>query len=159
SWYYDYLRRVYPSTIDQAKDKVDAFLEDLTHWEQDPDLYQRDLMLNQRINSRFFDMILAFVSNHLQSAPVYVTLDIAGNRDGQDSELTKSLISTYQLVPEGLVFQVTTDRGFKQPSDAQIKTQGLADGTIRFGDDDVVTLKVFPVYVNMFYNRGRYLAV
>jgi len=158
SWYYDYLRRVYPSTIDQAKDKVDAFLEDLTHWEQDPDLYQRDLMLNQRINSRFFEMILAFVSNHLQSGPVYVTLDIAGNRDGQDSELTKSLVSTYQLVPQGLVFQVTSERDFKQPSDAQIKTRGLVDGTIKFVDDDVVTLKVFPVYVNMFYNRGRYLA-
>jgi tetratricopeptide (TPR) repeat protein len=158
TWYYDYLRQVYPSTIDQAKDKVDAFLEDLTHWEQDPDLYQRDLKLNQRINSRFFEMILAFVSNHLQSGPVYVTLDIAGNREGQDSELTKSLVSTYQLVPQGLVFQATTERDFIQPSDAQIKTRGLADGTIKFGADDVVTLKVFPVYVNMFYNRGRYLA-
>jgi len=159
SWYYDYLRRVYPSTIDQAKDKVAAFLEDLTHWEQDPDLYQRDLMLNQRINSRFFEMILAFVSNHLQSGPVYVTLDIAGNREGQDSELTKSLVSTYQLVPQGLVFQVTSERDFKPPFDAQIETRGLADGTIKFADDDVVTLKVLPVYVNMFYNRGRYLSV
>ena len=159
SWYFDYLRQVYPSTIDQAKDKVDAYLEDLRHWEQDPDLYQRDLMLNQRINSRFFEMILAFVSNHLQSGSVYVTLDIAGNREGQDSELTKSLVSTYQLVPQGLVFQVMSERDFNQPSDAQIQTRGLADGTIKFGDDDVVTLKVFPVYVNMFYNRGRYLAV
>src|SRR5215813_1245538 len=159
SWYFDYLRQVYPSTIDQAKDKVDAFLEDLRHWEQDPDLYQRDLMLNQRINSRFFEMILAFVSNHLQSGPVYVTIDIAGNRDGQDSELTKSLVSAYQLVPQGLVFQVTSERDFKPPFDAQIETRGLADGTIKFRGDDVVTLKVFPVYVNMLYNRGRYLAV
>jgi tetratricopeptide (TPR) repeat protein len=159
SWYYDYLQKVYPSTIDKARDKVDAFLEDLRHWEQDPDLYQRDITLNQRINSRFFEMILAFISNHLQTAPVYVTLDIAGNREGQDSELTKSLISTHQLVPQGLVFQVTNDREFKQPTDLHMNTRGLADGTIKFGNDDVVTLKVFPVYVNMFYNRGRYLAV
>jgi hypothetical protein len=159
SWYYDYLRKVYPSTMDKAVDKVDAFLEDLRHWEQDPDLYQRDVTLNQRINSRFFEMILAFVSNHLQAGPVYITLDIAGNREGQDSELTKSLISSYQLVPQGLVFEVTSDRKFKQPADLRMNTRGLDDGTIKFGNDDVVTLKVFPVYVNMFYNRGRYLAV
>ena len=159
SWYFDYLRRSYPATIEQARDKVESFLEDLRHWEHDPDLYERDLTLNQRINSRFFEMILAFVSDHIQSAPVYVTLDIAGNRDGPDAELTKSLAGSYQFIPQGLVFQVTTDRAFRQPVDSRLITRGLADGTIKFEDDDVVTLKVLPVYVTMFYNRGRYLAV
>jgi tetratricopeptide (TPR) repeat protein len=159
SWYFDYLRRSYPATIEQARNKVEAFLEDLRHWEHDPDLYQRDLTLNQRINSRFYEMILAFVTNHIQSAPVYVTLDIAGNRDGPDAELTKSLAGLYQFIPQGLVFEVTTDREFQQPGDFQLITRGLADGTIKFEDDDVVSLKVLPVYVTMFYNRGRYLAV
>jgi tetratricopeptide (TPR) repeat protein len=158
SWYFDYLRRSYPATIEQARNKVEAFLEDLRHWEHDPDLYQRDLTLNQRINSRFYEMILAFVTNHIQSAPVYVTLDIAGNRDGPDAELTKSLARLYQFIPQGLVFEVTTDREFQQPGDFQLITRGLADGTIKFEDDDVVSLKVLPVYVTMFYNRGRYLA-
>lgn len=158
SWYYDYLDRAYPSTIEQARDKVDSFLEDLRHWEHDPDLYNRDLTLNQRINSRFYEMILKLVANHIRSAPVYVTLDIAANRDGTDSELTKSLTTSYQLVPQGLVFQVTTEREFQQPSDAQLITRGLADGTIKFEDDDVVKLKVLPVYVTMLYNRGRYFA-
>ncbi len=159
SWYYDYLARAYPETIEQSRDKVDAFLEDLRHWEQDPDLYQRDVSLNQRINSRFFEMILAFVTNHIKSAPVYVTLDIAGNRDGPDSELTKSLGTSYQFIPQGLVFQLLTSRGFQQPAEPQFSTRGLADGTLKFEDDDVVKLKVLPVYVTMFYNRGRYLAV
>jgi tetratricopeptide (TPR) repeat protein len=158
SWYYDYLRRAYSAMIEQASDQVEAFLEDLRHWEHDPDLYQRDLVLNQRINSRFFEMILAFVTNHIRSAPVYVTLDIAGNRDGPDAELTKSLAGLYQFIPQGLVFQVTTDREFRQPADPQLIMRGLADGTIKFDDDDVVTLKVLPVYVTMSYNRGRYLA-
>jgi tetratricopeptide (TPR) repeat protein len=158
SWYYDYLRRAYPATIEQASDQVEAFLEDLRHWEHDADLYQGDLMLNQRINSRFYEMILAFVTNHIRSAPVYVTLDIAGNRDGPDAELTKSLAGLYQFIPQGLVFQVTTDREFRQPADSQPITRGLADGTIKFDDDDVVKLKVLPVYVTMSYNRGRYLA-
>lgn len=158
SWYFDYLRRTYPATIEQASDQVEAFLEDLRHWEHDPDLYQRDLMLNQRINARFYEMILAFVTNHNQSAPVYVTLDIAGNREGPDAELTKSLAGLYQFIPQGLVFEVTTDREFQRPADPQLITRGLADGTIKFEDDDVVALKVLPVYVNMLYNRGRYLA-
>jgi tetratricopeptide (TPR) repeat protein len=158
SWYFDYLRRAYPATIEQASDQVEAFLEDLRHWEHDADLYQRDLMLNQRINSRFYEMILAFVTNHIQSAPVYVTLDIAGNRDGPDAELTKSLAGLYQFIPQGLVFEVTTDREFQQPADPQLITRGLVDGTIKFEDDDVVKKKVLPVYVNMLYNRGRYLA-
>lgn len=158
SWYFDYLRHAYPSTIEQASDKVDAFLEDLRHWEHDPDLYQRDLTLNQRINSRFYEMILALVSNHIRSGPVYVTLDVAGNRDGPDAELTKSLAASYQMVPQGLVFQVTTDREFREPADAPLITRGLVDGTIRFDEDDVVNLKVLPVYVTMLYNRGRYLS-
>jgi len=158
SWYFDYLRQTYPSTMEQAREKVDAFLEDLRHWEHDPDLYQRDLMLNQRINSRFYEMILALVGNHIQSAPVYLTLDIAGNREGQDAELTKSLAASYQFVPQGLVFQIAPGREFRQPANLSLVTRGLADGSIKFADDDVVTLKVLPVYVNMVYNRGRYLA-
>jgi tetratricopeptide (TPR) repeat protein len=158
SWYYDYLNRAYPSTIEAARDKVDAFLEDLRHWEHDPDLFQRDLSLNQRINSRFFDMILAFVTNHLRTAPVYATLDIAANRDGADSELTKSLSASYQFVPQGLVFQLASQGAFHEPSDSQMIIRGLADGSLRFEDDDVVKVKVLPVYVTMLYNRGRYLA-
>jgi tetratricopeptide (TPR) repeat protein len=159
SWYYEYLARAYPATIEQARDKVDAFLEDLRHWEQDPDLYQQDLTLNQRINSRFYEMIVAFVTNHIRSAPVYVTLDIAANRDGTDSELTKSLGGSYQFIPQGLVFQLATSREFQQSAEPQLSMRGLADGTLKFEDDDVVKLKVLPVYVTMFYNRGRYLAV
>jgi tetratricopeptide (TPR) repeat protein len=159
SWYYDYLARAYPATIEAARDKVDAFVEDLRHWEQDPDLYQRDVSLNQRINSRFYDMIVAMVSNHIRGGPVYVTLDIAANRDGQDSELTKSLAASYQFVPQGLVFQLSTSREFQQPAQPQLITRGLADGSLKFESDDVVKVKVLPVYVTMLYNRGRYLAV
>jgi tetratricopeptide (TPR) repeat protein len=144
--------------IEQAREKVDLFLEDLRHWDHDPDLYQRDLMLNQRINSRFYDMIVALVKNHIQAAPVYVTLDVAATREGPDSELTKSLTSSYQLIPEGLVFRLTPDRDFRQPAESQFNLRGLADGTLKFEDYDVVNLKVLPVYVTMFFNRGRYLA-
>jgi len=138
SWYFDYLARAYPATIEQSRDKINAFLEDLRRWEHDPDLYQRDVSLNQRINSRFYDMILALVATHIRTAPVYVTLDIAADRDSADSELTKSLAGLYQLVPQGLVFQLSTERAFQQPSGAQLITRGLVDGALKFEADDVV---------------------
>ncbi|MEK6303403.1 MAG: DUF2723 domain-containing protein [Acidobacteriota bacterium] len=158
SWYFDYLRRAYPATVEESRDKVEAFLEDLTHWDQDPDLYQRDVALNQRINSRFYDMIQSFVINHLRRAPVYITQDIALNRESADAELTKWLSQYYQFVPQGLVFQVTGKGESVELADLRLVTRGLWDGTLRFEPDDVVKVKVTPVYIGMMYNRGRYLA-
>jgi tetratricopeptide (TPR) repeat protein len=159
SWYYDYLERAYPEMMIKARDKVEAFLEDLRQWEEEGEAYQRDLTLNQRINTRFYEMILAFISNHIQSAPVYVTEDVATNTQGQDSELTKSLSSTYgPFIPQGLIFQLPTSRQFHEPARPQLLTRGLFDNTIKFEADDVVTINVRPVYLRMLVNRGRYLA-
>ncbi|MFY9608728.1 MAG: DUF2723 domain-containing protein [Blastocatellia bacterium] len=158
AWYFDYLDQAYPGTIDEARDKVDSFLEDLRQWEQDPDLYQRDASLNQRINTHFYDMIRAFVIDHLRRGSVYITQDIALNRDASDAELTKWLSDSYQLVPQGLVFQVTGKGATVQLTEARLVTRGLADGTVRFESDDVVKVKVIPVYTSMLSNRGRYLA-
>ena len=159
SWYFDYLRREYPELMQQTREEVDAFLEDLTQWEQDPERYQRDAALNHRIDTRFHDMIMAFVQQHLRSGPVYITQDIALNRSAQDMRLTQALAAAYQLVPQGLVFQLVRERTFRNPAEPPLTTRGLADGTLRFEPDDVVRLKVFPVYVSMLYNRGRYLSL
>jgi len=158
SWYFDYLEREYPRLIEQTRAEVDAFLEDLRRWEQDPALYQRDRMLNERIDTRFTAMILAFIGTQLGTAPVYVTQDVVLTNEAQGSRLTKALMTAYQLVPQGLVFQLFADRVFHEPAAPQLRTRGLADGTLQFAPDDVVLLKVFPVYVTMLYNRGRYLA-
>ncbi|MFL6530528.1 MAG: hypothetical protein ACJ8KX_08670, partial [Chthoniobacterales bacterium] len=60
--------------------------------------------------------------------------------------------------PNGLVFALFTDHGFHDPGDPHLETRGLADGTLRFADDDVVKQKVLPAYAIMLVNRGRYLA-
>jgi tetratricopeptide (TPR) repeat protein len=159
SWYFDYLKRAFPDTMRKSSDKVEAFLEDLRGWEADEKLYDRDIALNKRITARFYDMILSLVSNHIQSAPVYITEDVATNQQGQDRELTESLSSTYgTFIPQGLVFQLSTGRQFQEPARPQLVTRGLFDGTIKFEDDDVVAIKVRPVYLRMLVNRGRYLA-
>ena len=40
SWYYAYLDREYPALMQAVRPQVDAFLVDLRHWEQDPDVYR-----------------------------------------------------------------------------------------------------------------------
>src|ERR1041385_3958775 len=78
--------------------------------------------------------------------------------DKTNGYLTQWIPQTYQLVPQGLVFNLATDPSFHDPPDPRLRTRGLADGTLRFADDDVVKLKVLPVYARMLTNQGRYLA-
>jgi len=158
SWYFDYLRQAYPDTIERSRDKVEAFLEDLRQWEQDPELSNRDAAFTQRISSRFNDMILSFVKEHIRSGPVYVTQDVATNRSGRDADLTAGLAKAYQFIPVGLAFKLETGAGFHEAPSPDLVTRGLTDGTIKFESDDVVKQKVLPVYATMAYNRGRYLA-
>ncbi len=157
SWYFDYLNQVYPELIEKSQDKVDEFLEDLRAWEHNPEAYKND-PLRQRINDRFYKLILLFITNQIKNAPVYITSDIALNRGGQDVELTKNLIENYQLTPQGLVFRVSEKTDTINLKEPQILTRGLTDGTLKFDDDDVVKKKVIPVYLNMAMSSGMFFA-
>ena len=66
---------------------------------------------------------------------------------------------TYQLVPEGLVFNLATARSLHDLRDSHLEMRGLADGTMRFEKDDVINGKILPAYSRMLTNRGRYLAL
>ncbi len=157
SWYYDYLKTAYPDLISQNQTAVDSLLRELRHWEQDPKAFAESPALIKRINDRFYEMILSFISTHLKQASVYVTLDVGTATMGQDAELTRALLNSYQLVPQGLVFQLATDRNFQPDHGGEFLTRGIFDGAFKFADDDVVVLKVRPVYVTMLVNRGKYL--
>jgi tetratricopeptide (TPR) repeat protein len=158
SWYYEYLGKEYPDLLAATRPQVESFLADLRRWEQDPEVFARSPALTTQINDHFYAMILAFVSAYLRTAPVYVTWDVGIAGTGQDAELAQSLNQSYQLVPQGLVFQLFSDREFHPPAPVELVTRGLRDGSFSFDDDDVVMLKVFPVYVNMLVNQGKYLA-
>jgi tetratricopeptide (TPR) repeat protein len=73
--------------------------------------------------------------------------------------LTRWIPQSYQLVPEGLVFNLATDQSFHERPEPRLQMRGLADGTLRFSKDDVVNLKVLPAYTRMLTNRGKYLAL
>jgi len=158
SWYMDYLRRAYPGLIERSRDKVDAFLIKLKEWEHDPEAYAKSATLTRGIVSAFQEMFQSFVRKDLEVAPVYVSSDLVLSMDEQYKEQIQWLARNYQPFPRGLVFELASDRGFHDPSAVHLQTRGLADGTMKFDKDDVVNLKVLPVYRAMLVNRGRYLA-
>src|SRR6266516_2799406 len=158
SWYFDYLKHAYPGLIERSRDKIDAFVADLKKWEHDPGAFANRQALTQMITAAFEEMIQSMVTNENRIAPVYITSDLLFT-DKRDSELIKGLRQNYQLVPQGLVFRLARDRNFHDSRDVHLQTRGLADGTLRFEKDDVVNLKVLPVYTSMLINRGRYLAL
>jgi hypothetical protein len=158
SWYFDYLRHAYPGLIERSREKIDVFVEDLKEWERDPGAFTRNQALTQRITAAFEEMIHSIVAHESKVAPAYITRELLF-ADTTNSELTRWLTQNYQLVPQGLVFNLAGDQSFHDSPDLRLQTRGLADGTLRFEKDDVVNLKVLPVYTSMLINRGRYLAV
>src|SRR5436309_13798476 len=103
-------------------------------------------------------MIQSMVTNESGIAPVYMTNDLL-SFDSVNSELTKWLNQKYQLVPQGLVFNLADGQGFHDSPDVHLQIRGLADGTLRFGKGDPVNVKVLPVYATMLINRRLYLAL
>lgn len=158
SWYFDYLRRAHPNLVERSRDKIETFVNILKQWERDPAVFARDQSLTQRINAAFFEMLGAIVTNENGIGPVYITRDLLFT-DTINGELGKWITQKYQLVPEGLVFDLATNQGFHDSPDPHLRVRGLADATVRFAKDDVVNLKILPVYTSMLTNRGRYLAL
>ena len=157
SWYFDYLKHAHPGMMDRSREKIDPYVAILKQWESDPAAFSRSQDLTQRISMAFLEMIQAIVRNEIKIAPVYITNDVL-IADSLNSYLTRWIPQTYQLVPQGLVFNLTTDQSFHESPEPHLRMRGLADGTVRFAKDDVANLKILPAYTRMLTNRGKYLA-
>ena len=158
SWYFDYLKHAYPGLVERSPEKIEVFVKNLKEWERDPGAFARSPALTQRISAAFLEMLQSMVTNESSVAPVYVTNDLISS-DSINGELTRWLTQRYQLVPEGLVFNLSNGQGFHDSPDVQLQIRGLADGTLRFEKGDPVIVKVKPAYARMLTNRGRYLAL
>jgi hypothetical protein len=158
SWYFDYLKYAHPGLMDRSREKIDPYVVILKLWERDPAAFARSQELTQRISMAFLDMIQSIVRNEIKAAPVYITNDLLV-ADQTNGYLTRWIPQTYQLVPQGLVFNLATDQSFHESPEPHLRMRGLADGTVRFAKDDVVNVKVLPAYTRMLTNRGKYLAL
>jgi hypothetical protein len=159
SWYFDYLTRAYPQLVARSQREIDIFVAELKQWENDPGAYAHNASRAERIAAAFREMCRALVTNEARVGPVYLTCDLASLPGGEDKQLTEWLLANYQFVVRGLVFQLSQNGRLEDPGDLHLQTRGLADGTLRFEKDDVVKVKVLPVYTNMLVNRGRYLTL
>ena len=157
SWYFDYLKHAYPGLIERSRDKVETFVANLKEWERDPQSFATSEALTRRITAAFEEMIQSMVTNENRVGSVYITRDVLLT-DAAGRQLSSWITQNYQLVPRGLVFNLERDQSFHDLPDVRLQTRGLADRTLRFEKDDVVNLKVLPVYTTMLINRGRYLA-
>jgi transmembrane protein TMEM260 (protein O-mannosyltransferase) len=155
SWYLGYLERRFPETIVRARTPFDAFAQELTAWEHDPDLYARSPDLTRRISGRFQALLRALLDTH--TAPVYATRDGVLPGFGTDIEVPRTLTHGRALVPRGLLFELARQRPTEPPPAVPLRMRGLFDGTMRFEADDVVAIKVRPVYLAMIATRGAYL--
>jgi hypothetical protein len=158
SWYFEYLRRVYPDLIERSREKVDVYMADLKEWENDPEAYRKSAALTRKISTAFQEMLQSIVTKEMAVAPVYVTAEVILFTDARDDDLVGWLKANFQTVPRGLVFQLTRDADFHDPGELSLQTRGLIDGAIRFAEDDAVKVKVLPVYKGMMQSRGQYLA-
>src|SRR6478672_10147888 len=158
SWYFDYLKHSHPGLMGRSREKIDPYVAILKQWEGDPAAFSRSQNLTQRISMAFLEMIQAIVRNEIKVAPVYITNDMLV-ADQTNGYLTRWIPQTYQLVPQGLVFNLATDPSFHESPDPHLRMRGLADGTVRFAKDDVANLKILPAYKSMLTNRGKYLAL
>ena len=157
SWYFDYLKHAHSGMMERSREKIDPYVAILKQWERGPAAFSRNQDLTQRISMAFLEMIQAIVRNEINVAPVYITNDVLV-ADSLNSYLTRWIPQSYQLVPQGLVFNLTTDQSFHESPEPHLRTRGLADGTVKFAKDDVVNLKILPAYTRMLTNRGKYLA-
>ena len=119
-----------------------------------PAYYARSPDLTRRISGRFQEMLRAFVDTH--PGPVYATRDGVLPGFGMDVEVPRSLTAGRALVPRGLLFELARTRP-RLPDALPLRMRGLFDGSIRFEPDDVVAVKVRPVYLAMIASRGAYV--
>jgi hypothetical protein len=155
SWYFGYLERQFPATAARTRPHLDAFLAELNAWEHDPAAYARSVELTQRISGRFHALLKAFVETH--PGPVHATRDAVLPGFGSDPEVPRTLTGGRVLVPRGVLFELARQRPTRLPERMALRTRGVFDGSLRFEPDDVVTLKVRPVYLAMIASRGAYL--
>ncbi len=159
SWYYAYLESKHPILMRQAHDSVQLFVEDLLRWEKDPESYRKDRELTQRIDSRFCTMISTLVGKHLSGGPVYSTVDVVLNSSDENRTVANSLMERFQIVPQGLVFQLFADRETHPAQFPKLNLRGLIDREPVIDRDPVIRQKVIPVYAIMMVNCGRALSI
>jgi hypothetical protein len=104
SWYFIQLRNRYPWIMERSREKIDAFLTELSKFEHDLPYDPR------QIESRYVEMINDFIDRSIVDHPVYV-----------GPEIEPEFGRKYQRVPSGLLFRLSQDPDSLQIRQIQFK--------------------------------------
>jgi len=157
-WYLDYLSRSFPRMTAGSKLEFDNFRARLNEWNANPAVAGSPFWQRQ-MHEAYLGLLRSLITTKMAHGSVYLTQDVLFFTQGEEKALTEWINDQYQAIPRGLVFELSSDRNFQDPGEVQLQIRGLNDGTISFESDDVVSLKIVPVYKAMLLNRGRYLAL
>ncbi len=132
SWYLNDLARRYPVFMERCRVEVEAFRKELFKFEHDLP-YEGPV-----IEARFVGMIRAMIVKSMASGPVYVT-----------PEIEEQFTDGYQRVPEGLVFRVVPDTGFRPVREPEFSARPF------YGVGRLEQM-VWQLYGGAFLARGDY---
>ena len=158
SWYFDYLNHAHPGLMERSREKIDPYVEILKQWEHDPAAFARNQELTQRISMAFLEMIQAMVGMKSRSRQ-FISRMSCWSADQLNGYLTQWIPQTYQLVPQGLVFNLATDQSFHESPDPHLRMRGWLMGRCGLRRMMLLNVKILPAYTRMLTNRGKYLAL
>jgi len=153
-WYYGELSRRYPAMTGDSRREIDALLPMLEPFQNDRDHVDMELF-----NRCIDDLIISLIEQHLRVGPVYLSTETAASSDPRDVNLRKRINERWDIVPRGLLIELMPGHAFRDVRYTQLQTRGVADGSIQYGEDDVVPVEIRPAYRAIYLMTGRYLAV
>jgi hypothetical protein len=153
-WYFGELARRYPVMTRDSRREIDALVPMLAPFQNDRDHLDMELF-----NRRIDDLIISLIEQHLRRGPVYVSGEVAASTEPRDANLRKRMADKFDIVPRGLLIELVPGHAFREVHYTPLQTRGVADGTIRYDDDDVVPTEIVPGYRAILVMTGRYLAI
>jgi hypothetical protein len=110
-------------------------------------------------NRRIDDLIISLIDQHLRRGPVYVSGEVAASTEPRDVNLRKRMSERYDIVPRGLLIELVPGHALRDVHYTPLEMRGVADGTVRYEDDDEVPTEIVPAYRAILVMTGRYLAI
>lgn len=153
-WYFGELARRYPTLTSDSRREIDALVPMLGAFQNDRDHLDMELF-----NRRIDDVIISLIDQHLRRGPVYVSGEVAASTEPRDANLRKRMSDRYDIVPRGLLIELVPGHALRDVHYTPLEMRGIADGTVRYEDDDEVPTEIVPAYRAILVMTGRYLAI
>jgi hypothetical protein len=157
SWYLADIARRYPAVYGETQSALSAYRDRLAEWEANPRALYRDDARRRALAAAFDNLVIASLTAYLRTGRVYLTREVALGLDDKGGALARELRARYQLVPQGLVFELRRDRAFQPLEPLEFDVGRIAQVRRRVAGDHIVAQRIAPAYSDMLANRGLYL--